>query len=194
MGACHIIVRKIYLGAYPGVGAFRSSGQNGYLGAYPGVGAFPGDYGNANVVTRHLDTIGITDLSAEGIFSGLEKTLEKYRLPFSKLISFTSDYEGSKRWGNFNVFFQTSSAATVHKILGESERLLKTVLSFYIDPKVVRLNSSDITKVNYTDSSNYLPGDKVFVGDNTTALLTHLRDNEGEQVHVVYEKVVNFYE
>ena len=91
----------------------------------------------------------------------------------------------------FNIFFLTSSAATVHKILGESERLL---LSFYIDPKVVRLNSSDITKVNYTDSSNYLPGDKVFVGYNTTALLTHLRDNEGEQVHVVYEKVVNFYE
>ena len=45
VGACHIIVRKIYLGAYPGVGAFRSSGQNGYLGAYPGVGACPGDYG-----------------------------------------------------------------------------------------------------------------------------------------------------
>ena len=292
---------------------------------------------NANVVTRHLDTIGITDLSAEGIFSGLEKTLEKYRLPFSKLISFTSDtcnvMKGARggviaklrekqpkiidihcichvvnlcvkaavkvlplkvddllvdiyyhfhhsvkrvaslgeyadfcateyksvlkhcetRWlslgraiqrtlhmweplcsyfcshpdvekagkvrsiyrllndpltkpwllflsnvlpvfERFNVFFQTSSAATVHKILGESERLLKTVLSFYIDPKVVRLNSSDITKVNYTDSSNYLPSDKVFVGDNTTALLTHLRDNEGEQVHVVYEKVVNFYE
>ena len=30
---------------YPGVGAFRSSSQNGYLGAYPGVGACPGDYG-----------------------------------------------------------------------------------------------------------------------------------------------------
>ena len=40
------IVRKVYLGAYPGVGAFRSSSQIGYLGAYPGVGACPGDYGS----------------------------------------------------------------------------------------------------------------------------------------------------
>ena len=37
---------------------------------------------NANVVTRHLDTIGITDLSADGIFCGLEETLEKYNLPY----------------------------------------------------------------------------------------------------------------
>ena len=33
-----------------------------------------------------------------------------------------------------------------------------TMLSFYIDPKVVRVNSSDLT-VNYTDSSNHLPDD-----------------------------------
>lgn len=94
----------------------------------------------------------------------------------------------------FNVFFQTSSAATVHKVLGESERLLKTILSFYIDPKVIRLNSSDLTKLNYTDSSNHLPDEKVFIGDNTTALITHLHDNEGEPVKVFYKKVVNFYE
>ena len=68
------------------------------------------------------------------------------------------------------------------------------MFSFYIDPKVVRLNSSDLTKVNYTDSSNHLPDDKVFIGDNTTALLTHLHDNEGEPVQVFCEKVVNFYE
>lgn len=30
----------------------------------------------------------------------------------------------------FNKFFQTSSASTIHKILGESERLLKTVVFF----------------------------------------------------------------
>ena len=46
---------------------------------------------NDNIVTRHLDTIGITDLSAEGIFSGLEEMLQKYHLLFSKLVSFTSD-------------------------------------------------------------------------------------------------------
>ena len=36
-----------------------------------------------------------------------------------------------------NVFFQTSSAATVHKVVGESERLLRTVLSFFINPSII---------------------------------------------------------
>ena len=39
------------------------------------------DSSNDSVVTRHLDTIGITDLSAEGIFSGLKETLQMYHLP-----------------------------------------------------------------------------------------------------------------
>ena len=42
---CHINVQNMYMGAYPGVGTFCSSGKNGYLGGYPGVGAYPGDYG-----------------------------------------------------------------------------------------------------------------------------------------------------
>ena len=68
------------------------------------------------------------------------------------------------------------------------------MLSFYVDPKVIRLNSSDLTKLNYTDPSNHLPDDKIFIGDNATAFLTHLHDNEGMPVRVFYEKVVNFYE
>ena len=46
MGACHIDLGAAYLGAYPGVGAYHSTGQNSYLGAYAGVGAYPGDYGS----------------------------------------------------------------------------------------------------------------------------------------------------
>ena len=46
MGACYVDLRAAYLGAYPGVGAYHSTGKNSYLGAYPGVGACPGDYGN----------------------------------------------------------------------------------------------------------------------------------------------------
>ena len=46
MGACHVDLGAAYLGAYPGVGAYLSTGQNSYLGAYPGVGAYAGDYGN----------------------------------------------------------------------------------------------------------------------------------------------------
>ena len=47
MGACHVDLGEAYLGAYPGVGAYLSTGQNSYLGAYPGVGAYAGDYGIA---------------------------------------------------------------------------------------------------------------------------------------------------
>lgn len=43
------------------------------------------------IVTRHLDTIGITDFTADGIFVALKETLEKYCLSFSNLVSFTSD-------------------------------------------------------------------------------------------------------
>ena len=40
---------------------------------------------------RPLDTVGITDLSAEGIFTALKEALERYNIPFSNLLSFTSD-------------------------------------------------------------------------------------------------------
>ena len=43
------------------------------------------------VVTRHLDTVGITDFTANGIFLSLNQTLDKYRLSFDNLVSFTSD-------------------------------------------------------------------------------------------------------
>ena len=43
------------------------------------------------IVTRHLDTVGIVDLTAEGIFTALKETLERYSIPFSNLLSFTSD-------------------------------------------------------------------------------------------------------
>ena len=46
---------------------------------------------NGKIVMRHLDTIGITDLTANGIFTGLDETLSKYQLSFDKLLSFTSD-------------------------------------------------------------------------------------------------------
>ena len=43
------------------------------------------------VVTRHVDTVEITDLSAEGIFTALKTALEVRQIPFSNLMSFTSD-------------------------------------------------------------------------------------------------------
>ena len=52
MGACHVDLGAAYLGTYPGVGAYYSTGQNSYLGAYPGVGAYAGDYGTRSVERR----------------------------------------------------------------------------------------------------------------------------------------------
>ena len=46
---------------------------------------------SGKIVTRHLDTIGITDLTANGIFTGPDETLSKYQLSFNKLLSFTLD-------------------------------------------------------------------------------------------------------
>ena len=43
------------------------------------------------VVTRHVDTVGITDLTAGGIFIALITVLEARQLPFSNLMNFTSD-------------------------------------------------------------------------------------------------------
>ena len=292
---------------------------------------------NANISTRHLDTIGINDLSANGIFSGLEETLKKYHLSFDKMVSFTSDtcnvMKGARggviaklrtkqpnvldvhcichvvnlcvktavkaipikvddllveiyyhfhhsvkrvaslceyaefcstefkslvkhcetRWlslgraiqrtihmweplysyfcshddvekvgkvrtifrvlsdpltkpwllflsnvlpvfDKFNKFFQTSSASTIHKILGESERLLKTVLSFFINSSTIRDNLSDLTKIDYTDSSTHLQNHQVFIGDSTVALITHLEDNECESIESFFPDVVTFYE
>ena len=43
------------------------------------------------VITCHLKTDGVTDLTAEGIICALESTLKAHQLPFSNLMSFTSD-------------------------------------------------------------------------------------------------------
>ena len=289
------------------------------------------------VVTRHVDTVGITDLSAEGIFTALKTALEVRQIPFSNLMSFTSDtcnvMKGKKngviaklrtlqpriididcvchlvslcvktatkqlplkvdellvdiyyhfrysvkrisslqeyadfctieyktilrhcetRWlslrksiqrtlhmwdplcsyfqshcdvekpgkvrtinvilqqpqtklwlcflsnvlavfDKFNVFFQTTSTSTIHKLHGESERLLRTVLSFYIKPCVILQNSCDLTAVDYADESNVLSEEDIYIGDNTPALLLHLKENEGEVVGQFYQKVIQFYQ
>ena len=63
MGACHVDLGAAYLGAYPGVGAYHSIGQNSYLGAYPGVGACPGYYSIYTKV-RAIKLYGITIIRA----------------------------------------------------------------------------------------------------------------------------------
>ena len=43
------------------------------------------------VVTRHLDTVEIVDLSVEGNFTALKSALEVHQLPYLNLMRFTSD-------------------------------------------------------------------------------------------------------
>lgn len=289
------------------------------------------------VVTRHVDTVGITDLSAEGILTALKTALEVRQLPFSNLVSFTSDtcnvMKGKKngviaklrmlqpwiididcvchlvslcvktatkqlplkvdellvdiyyhfrysvkriaslqeyadfctieykrilkhcetRWlslrksiqhtihmwdplcpyfqshcdvekpgkvrtingifqqpqtklwlcflsnilaifDKFNIFFQTSSTSTIHKLYGESERLLRTVLSFFIKPCVILQNSCNLTIVDYLDELNLLSEEEIYIGDDTAALLFHLEEKEGDDVRQFYRKVIQFYQ
>jgi len=54
--------------------------------------------------------------------------------------------------------------------------------------------SSDITKIKYVDPVNQLSNQDLFIGDNTTALILHLEENEGESVAQFYRGVITFYE
>ena len=44
-----------------------------------------------SVVTRHLETVGLTEFTVEGMFSALKDTLECNRLCLTNVLSFTSD-------------------------------------------------------------------------------------------------------
>ena len=70
----------------------------------------------------------------------------------------------------------------------------KQFLCFFIDLNIVKINSSDLTKIDYTDTSMHLLEDQNFVGDDTAPLITHLRDNECESVHKFFKEVVKFYD
>ena len=71
----------------------------------------------------------------------------------------------------FNTFFQSSSVSTAHKLYGESIRLLKTVLGFFIKPQIIIQHSDDLTKLRFTDPSTHLPDDEIYVGDSTPVCL-----------------------
>ena len=93
----------------------------------------------------------------------------------------------------FSIYFQTSSAATIHKVHGETVHLLKMVLSFFIYPEVFRVCGEDPSIVDYMDSSNHLPDNEIFIGDDTLALLLSIQE-EGESVQSFYRGVIKFYE
>jgi hypothetical protein len=92
----------------------------------------------------------------------------------------------------YNIFFQISKAATIHKLHSESERLLKTVLTFFVKASVIR--GSTLTNIDYLDSDNQLTDDDVFIGDDTTAFLLNLTENEGLSANNFFVHVRLFYE
>ena len=93
----------------------------------------------------------------------------------------------------FNESFQTSKAATIHRLHSESERLLKKVLTFFIKLSVIRDNSEDLTEIEYSNPNNQLPDNDVFIGDETTAFYLNLTENEGLSVNNFYLHVKSFY-
>ena len=57
----------------------------------------------------------------------------------------------------FNCLFQVSSTSTVHMLLGESERLLKIILSYYIKPDILRVPIDKLIAADQdiTNPTNY---------------------------------------
>ena len=94
----------------------------------------------------------------------------------------------------FNTYFQTSSVSTAHKLYGECVCLLKTVLGFFVKPRLIKEHSDDLTQLKYHDPSSHLPDDELYVGDSTAALAVHLSDNEGEILNDFYKGVIQFYQ
>jgi hypothetical protein len=46
---------------------------------------------NSKIVTHHLETVGITDFTANGIFTAIQSTLARHGLSFTSMVSFSSD-------------------------------------------------------------------------------------------------------
>ena len=76
---------------------------------------------------------------------------------------------------------------------GETIRLLKMILSFFISPEVFRACGEYLYTVDYVDNSNHLPDNEVFIGDDTLALLLSIQE-DGESVQSFYKGVIKSYE
>ena len=58
------------------------------------------------VVTRHLYMVSITNLTAGGIFNGLEETLQRQQLPL--YVRHLQRHEGGKKWGDSKITCTTA--------------------------------------------------------------------------------------
>ena len=92
----------------------------------------------------------------------------------------------------FNILLQTSSTSLIHKIQGETARLLRTVLSFFVSPDVLLNSGENLASIDYTSSSNHLLHESVYIGDDTTALLLQVQGEE-QKTEPFYRAVIAFY-
>ena len=61
--------------------------------------------------------------------------------------------------------------ATIHKLDSHSERLLKSVLTYFVKSSVIRAKVNNITDIDYSNPRNQLSDGDVFIGDDATAFL-----------------------
>ena len=76
-------------------------------------------------------------------------------------------------------YFQYTEIATIHKLYPHSERLLKNVLTYFVKPSVIRANADNLIEIDYLSPENQLSDEDLFIGDDTTAFLLNLTENEG---------------
>ena len=93
----------------------------------------------------------------------------------------------------YNINFQTSKAATIHKFYSESENLLKLMFTFFVKTSVIR-EGRDLMSIDYSNSDSQLSNDEIFIGDDATAYLLHMTEESGFDSSNFYMHVRSFYE
>ncbi len=94
----------------------------------------------------------------------------------------------------YNIYFQSTKMATIHKLHSHSERLLKNVLTYFVKSSVIRAKAHNLTEIDYSNPINQLSDEDVFIGDDTTAFLLNSIENEGLSANNFYKHVRSFYE
>ena len=79
-----------------------------------------------------------------------------------------------------NIALQSSAASKVHVVRDEMLRLLRRVMSFFVQPGEIRA-VEDVLEVDYTDPGKQVFDEELFIGDSALALICHQSDNEGKE-------------
>ena len=104
------------------------------------------------------------------------------RNPEVKLLCHFVSY-AMKGFNKFSLAFQTH-ASRIGTLQSDVRNLLKSFLSNFIDPSVIR-NSSDITAINYCDLNAQLKDSELAIGTSTRMLLCgELEDHQWKLISI----------